>query len=145
MKVFTGGSTASPGSYTSVQPLVPPTEGSGGDSIGEDTIKQDGTGGKPPPPLKPSLSEALKWFKDHKNGFTPEQIEAVYSSFEATKTPDGVWRWGKGVVSDWKMAMTSRLLDWGPNKAKESERTRRDDGAPPPASAGKISIGAMRI
>jgi len=95
----------------SAQPSAQTPEGNGGEWTGVDTTQQEVSGGVQPPRLTPSLLEAIKWFKVQGSVYTSEQVGAVHASFEATKLPTGAWRWGKGEVTDWKMAMTSRLID----------------------------------
>jgi hypothetical protein len=55
----------------------------------------------------PKLSEALEHFKDRGES----EVYHCWLTFEATKSPENRWFWGKGIVTDWRIAMAARLAD----------------------------------
>ena len=116
---------AQPPAQPPAQTPAPVREGSGGDTSGQD--RRGNT-----PRLTPTRVEAVAYFQKNDSGYAKADIEAVFTSFEATKmtTEHGyAWRWGNGTVTDWRNAMASRLLDRvKKNSARGAEKT---DGEPP--------------
>ena len=135
------------------QPYVdPPVQGSAQqspqtpvenpDRSGVDRTGQEGRGDAPT--LTPSLDEAVAWFERNESGYAKADIEAVFKGFEATKLPSGAWRWGTGEVTDWRMAMSARLLDRYKKDTVRGEA--RNSGEPPlPAVPTNFTIAQMKI
>lgn len=131
---------AQPPMHVTAQPSAEGIEGSGGELSGHDTSGGSGahTG------LTPSLVQAFAYFDTNKSGYTHQQIEAVWSGFEATKLADGSWPWGKRSVTDWRQAMSSRLLDrFQKNSAAHPEKTGSGE-SPRPVAAGQITLEQMK-
>jgi hypothetical protein len=82
----------------------------------------------------------VAYFQKNGSGYARAEIEAVFASFEATKLPTEhgtAWRWGRGTVTDWRNAMTSRLLDrFQKNSARGADK---GNGEPPVSVATPVA------
>lgn len=91
----------------------------------------------------PSLEEACVWCESNQHGYDRDQIKAVWSSFEATKTAQGHWKMGINTVSDWHVALSGRLVDRNPQKKAAPHGDYDLQTPPPPPATEPLTMDAM--
>jgi hypothetical protein len=79
---------------------------------------------------RPSVEEAIDYFRKNGADYTAREVRDVWNSFEAT-VQDGTWFFGQRPVGDWRFAMETRLSD---NRKK---RARKHRHRPPARLAGR--------
>jgi hypothetical protein len=82
----------------------------------------------------PGLDEVKAYFRKSGSGYADAQVAAVFAGFEAT-AKDGWWMIGQRVVSDWRQAMSGRLLD------RMSFEAAKKNSAPP--ASGEVPGGQL--
>jgi hypothetical protein len=118
-------------------------------TTGLDCKGQNRTGGDTPPPssaqMAPTCEQAVKYFESLQSGYTRQQVEQVWHSFNATRDPiGGWWKWGKTMVQDWRSAMESRLLS-NSSKNVAPAAQQREPGTPPPPPKATVDFDAMKV
>lgn len=128
----------------SAQPPVQTPNRTGQDTTGLDTIGLDLNNNKSSQ-LTPTLEEAAAWFQKSGSGYTAEQVKTVFESLEATKHPDGRWRFGQAIVTDWRSALSSRLalLFDKRNSARGLEPSRTNE-PPVTVKTDAVTLSEMR-
>lgn len=69
---------------------------------------------------KPTLGMAIRHFAKCSD-FDEDEVKAAYRDFEASKSKDGSWWWGRRPVGDWRAAMESRMHD---RRARDENRSK---------------------
>lgn len=127
------------------QPPVQTPDRTGQDRTGQETREPDGSGINKSSQLTPTLEEAVAWFQQNKSGYTAEQVRAAFDSLEATKHPDGWWKFGQAMVTDWRSALSSRLALFSDKKnSARGAAERQSDEPPVPVKSGTVTLGEMR-
>lgn len=116
----------------------------GQDMTGQETRGPDGSGINKSSQLTPTLAEAVAWFHKNGSGHTAEQVKAAFDSLEATKHPDGWWKFGKAMVTDWRAALSSRLALFDKKNSAARAGSESTGDVPPPPGASAVDFNAMR-
>lgn len=117
------------------------------DRTGQDMTGLEGSCSNKDAPLTPTLEQALEWFRSNGSGYIDDQVKAAFESLEATKHPDGCWKFGQAMVTDWRSALSSRLaLLFKRTPASAVVNGKASQWAPPsPMSSGPVDLARMRI
>ncbi len=114
------------------------------DRRGQDTTGLDGSNNNQGGRMIPTLEEAVAWFQKNGSGYTTDQIKAAFDSFEATKHPDGWWKFGQAMVTDWRAALSSRLALFEKKHSAPRDGSGSNGDVPPPPGAAAVDFNAMR-
>ena len=133
---------------TSAQPSTQPPEQTpdrtGQDLKGQEMTGSDGNSNNNGRQLTPTREQAVAWFLRNESGYTAEQVKAAFDSMEATKHPDGWWKFGNSMVTDWRSALSSRLALF--DKKNSAPRPVGGGGGDVPKAPGEsaVDLSAMR-
>jgi hypothetical protein len=116
----------------------------GHDMTGRDVKGPDGSTINRGSRFTPTLAEAVEWFQRNGSGYTSDQVEAAFNSFEATKHPDGWWKLGQGMVTDWRAALSTRLALFDKKNPAPRVGSESSGDVPPPPGAAAVDFNAMR-
>lgn len=128
----------------STQPPVQTPDRTGQDLKGQEMTESEGNCNNNGRQLTPTREEAVVWFQKNGSGYTAEQVKAAFDSLEATKHPDGWWKFGNSMVTDWRSALSSRLALFDKKNTAPRPSSGSTSDVPPPPGAAVVDFDAMR-
>ena len=136
---------AQPPTQTSAQSPAQTHDRTGQDLTGPGTTGQGASANNIGTSLTPTLAEAVGWFEHNGSGYTSAQVKAAFDSLEATKHPEGWWKFGNSMVTDWRSALSSRLALYSDKKRSSRGAAQWQSDPPPvPLSPTPVTLFEMR-
>jgi hypothetical protein len=135
---------AQPPAHLSTLPPTQTRDRTGQDLKGQVMTGPDGNNSNQGSQLTPTLEQAVAWFHKNDSGYTAQQVKTAFDSLEATKHPEGWWKFGNSMVTDWRSALSSRLALYDKKNSARRPAEGQSDEPPVPVKSAVVTLSEMR-